>query len=84
MHLLNEQNLQELELQKQDLFGQQKGHSQKMHQIDMAAEAHRRALEKELGPEQVRICCCCWSCYVAGCRRGTVSCIPFSFSDFNF
>lgn len=54
MYLLNEQNLQELELQKQDLFGQQKGHSQKMHQIDMAAEAHRRALEKELGPEQVR------------------------------
>ena len=54
LHESKDQKLKDLELQKQDLFGQQKGHSQKMHQIDMAAEAHRRALEKELGPEQVQ------------------------------
>ena len=52
LHDVKQDKLDALESQKQNLFGQQKGHSQKMHQIDMAAEAHRRALEKELGPEQ--------------------------------
>jgi len=47
-----EKRIAELEFSKQDLFGKQKEHSSKMHQIDMAAEAHRRALEKELGPQQ--------------------------------
>jgi hypothetical protein len=53
IQLSKEGKLSDLELQKQDLFGQQKDHSKKMHQIDMAAEAHRRALEKELSPAQV-------------------------------
>ena len=55
LHNDKQEKLNQLEFSTQDLFGKQKEHSSKMHQIDMAAEAHRRALEKELGPVEVRI-----------------------------
>ena len=44
-----------LEASRQALFEKQKKGSDTIHQIDMAAEAHRRALEKQLSPEQYKI-----------------------------
>ena len=46
--------ISELERQQQALLEQQREGNENLHQIDMAAQAHQRALKKELTPEQYK------------------------------